>query len=180
MKYLTVPRQMESSWVYYTMHFIATITDHSIISQCVKGYISCSLVQAEGQGHLSALFINKQIPIYVYSNHNSKKNIRRMRRRELLKVFMNRETWRQQGMHEPYTPIPRHIFITFHCGNPKIASFIQPRTSAGTCQAMLATHSQSIDNPKLNNHTQDKTSDLPTEMPWSLRHALASVCLRDC
>lgn len=40
----------------------ATITDHSIISQCVKGYISCSLVQAEGQGHLSALFINKQFP----------------------------------------------------------------------------------------------------------------------
>lgn len=31
---------------------------------------------------------------------------------------------------------------------------------------MFATHSQSIDNPKLNNHTQDKTSDLPTEMPW--------------
>lgn len=30
---------------------------------------------------------------------------------------------------------------------------------------MLATHSQSIDNPKLNSHTQDNTSDLPTEMP---------------
>lgn len=35
-----------------------------------------------------------------------------------------------------------------------------------TCVVMFATHSQSIDNPKLNNHTQDKTSDLPTEMPW--------------
>lgn len=52
----------ESSWVYYTAHFIATTSDHSIISQCFKGYISCSLVQAGGQGHLIPLVINKQFP----------------------------------------------------------------------------------------------------------------------
>lgn len=36
-----------------------------------------------------------------------------MRRRELLKVFMNRETWRQQGMHEAYKPIPGHCFLYY-------------------------------------------------------------------
>lgn len=171
---------MESSWVYYTVHFIASITDHSIISHCVKGYISCSLVQAEGHGHLIPLFINKLFPFTFIQQHNSK-NIKRMRSRELLKVFRNRKTWRQQGMHEPYKPIPRHCFLyylslwwskdcLFHSAK-NLCTHVKP------CLQLTANQSI-IQSSTITHKTRPQTSQQRCHRSW--RHALASVCLRDC